>query len=125
MSKDYKNAQYLHRKLVRSFKAKTSSLRDSMLLNNPAKTYSMIRNSRRTKATNINKLHVGERTYVGNDVPDGFFDSVSKLKTSDKTRLDKSSFYQEATSNYNHIIKLSQESQPLKAITETPRAEAA
>ena len=82
---NYKEAKFLHRKLVRRSLAEDAIKRDEDLLKDPKSTYRRIRNSRRNQAGKVHKLRVADRTYIGDRVPDGFYDSVKQLKTKNKS----------------------------------------
>ena len=56
---------------------------DSILTDNPSKLYSYLRNCKKAKTSNIDKLKVGDKVYEGDRVGDGFFDSMSSLKSYD------------------------------------------
>ena len=77
---EYNKMRNLHRKLTREDKAKKSVGRDKLLFSDPAAVQRSIKSSRRNKAGKIQKLTVGNNTYVGDSVQDGFFHSISKLK---------------------------------------------
>ena len=119
LTQQYKELRSNHRKLVRSFKAQDSIKRDSMLLNNPAVTYAKIRKTKRSNAGKISKLVVNSDTYFDQHVQDGFYASVHGLKTCDRQKLENSSHFQEALSDYSHIIELCKASEPLGQISET------
>ena len=104
--------------IVRKFKAKDSIARESKLLNCPKETFAAIRRSRKSNAYQINKLNVGNNTYVGNQVQDGFYESVCSLKTCNPERLHKSQHNQESLDGYRHIIDLSKGGIRLEPITE-------
>ena len=76
-----------HRKLERKHAAMDSFNRDSKLFSilssNPAPLYKSIKSSKSSQ-TKVHTLHVGSETYVDKNVPDGFYDSISSLKSWDK-----------------------------------------
>ena len=49
----------------------------------PTSAYSYLRSCRRSKASKIEKLIVGDKVYVGQAVSDGFYDSMTSLKQCD------------------------------------------
>jgi hypothetical protein len=74
----YNASRILHRKLERSFKARDSIIRDRNLCSSDlAPVFASVRRSKRTKAGKINKLTVRGKSYVGESVKDGFYDSIS------------------------------------------------
>ena len=58
--------------------------RDTQLYNimgeNPAKVFKFIKSMKNTDSGTIDKLNVGQRTYTGINVADGFYESMSSLK---------------------------------------------
>ena len=114
---EYKQARADHRKLVRQFKAMDAFNRDSSLLANPSLTFKKIRASRRNNIGNINLLHVGDKEYVGEQVGDGFFDSISQLKTRDPGKLESSPHFKNVASEFLSILELCKSGKPLPQIT--------
>ena len=77
------------------------------LRNDPSKIHKSIR-QRRTASSNISRLTVGSHVYSGDNVPDGFFASLSALKDPDMTSIMGSSSFSETLRDYTHILKLAQ-----------------
>ena len=119
LTTEYNQARCSHRKLTREVKAKGSSDRDWLLFTDPAAVQRKIKSSKRNKAVKIQKLTVGDKTYVGDSVQDGFFDSISQLKTKDEVTLNNSEHFQEFSSDYHHILELCKLSNTILAITES------
>ena len=71
--------------LTRALRRKESDTRDkqlhSILDKNPAALFSANRSFKSNTAGEINKLKVASKVYTGKDVPDGFYDSLSTLKS--------------------------------------------
>ena len=111
-----------HRKLQRSFKAKESSHRDktlySIVSSNPSKLFSAIRRSRKANTVRIDKLKVDDKVYLGDSVKDGFFDSISTLKSVDKTELDESEYFQEFSLDYQNIIEICNDGPTIPVMSE-------
>ena len=99
---------------MRQIRAKEAFARDSNLMTNPLQTYSRIRASKRYKAGKITKLKVGDKTYQDNAVPDGFFNSISKLKTRNTSSMTFSNF----SISYHHIIELCKTGAKIPQISE-------
>ena len=57
--------------------------------------FASVKRAKRAKAGNITKLTVSDKVYCGDQVKDGFFDSISKLKTRDQRLLDSSQYFNE------------------------------
>ena len=115
---DFKTSRIEHRRLVRHYKAKDSFTRDSNLMSSPKETYSRIRASKRSKAGKINKLKVGNKVYDGEHVPDGFFDSISKLKSRNIQAIQSSNHFHDFSRIYEHILKLCSEGATIPAVSE-------
>ena len=114
----YKVERSRHRKLCRTFKAKEAAERDALLLKNPTATYSLIRRSKRNQSSKLHKLVVDQETFVGENVPDGFFTAIKQLKERNDAALADSLDFQEFQQDYENILKLCKESTPIKPITE-------
>ena len=69
----------------------------------------MFKSIKRVKSTNftqIRKVNVGNKTFTGHLIPDGFYSSLSALKEPDMTTIHSSSSYQSTLSDYQHILKI-------------------
>ena len=106
------HAKRFYRQKVREarlqMQLKRDRLLDTILSENPTKLYSYLRNCKKAKATKIEKLVVGKKIYSGNMVRDGFYDSMSSLKSCDKQALLDDPSLSEHFSNYDHIMKVCQ-----------------
>ena len=58
---------------------------NALVSKNPSRAFKAIRNSKNSKIKNINTLTVGQNTYKGKCVKDGFYDSLSALKNPSPT----------------------------------------
>ena len=69
---------------VRAQRLQADVERDCKLYNimgaSPDVVFNFVKSLKSSKSTNIAKLTVGNKTYFGNDIPDGFYDSMSSLK---------------------------------------------
>ena len=92
-------------------------------MNSPSATFTQIRASKRCRMRNLNKLHVGQETFVGDNVPDGFYSAIKTLKTKDKISLKKSPYYDGFVKDYRNILELSKNSEPIPPITELQSTE--
>ena len=85
---------------------------DSMLYNimgeNPNKVFRSIKSLRNTKNSSIAKLTVGQTTYHGSEVADGFFHSMSALKKCDLESLKAAPELAEKLLDYDLVIALCQ-----------------
>ena len=118
----YSKARTDHRKLVRMFMARASVKRDqklfSILSHNPSSLYSSIKRSRISKNRRICKLKVGSKCYANDAVKDGFFDSISNLKTVDTAALESSEHFNDYKDDYHNILELCRHGNPISPISE-------
>ena len=70
------------------------------------------------KSGKIQKLKVGKKTYICDSVKDGFYDSISQLKTRDQVSLHNSEHFAEFTSDYKNILELCKHNQRIPVISE-------
>lgn len=110
-----------HRKLVRADKAAQASNRDShahtILSKDPSLLFKQIRSVKKGKIAQINKLVVDSKVYRDGDVPDGFYDSISKLKSSDTHRTDNCEIFAGFSSDYRNILEICKHGAAIPAIT--------
>ena len=96
--------------ITRAARRKQSDTRDKhlhdILDKNPASLFSAIRSMKGNSAGEINKLKVSSKVYSGKTVPDGFYDSLSSLKSPDMTSIHDSLSYQRYSSDYDNILKI-------------------
>ena len=119
----YNKARIAHRKLERAHKANDSIKRDenlfSILSSNPSSIYKSVKRSKRSKAGKINKLQVGNKTYLGESAKDGFFDSISSQKTCDTDALNASEYFGEFSFSYLNILEVCRNGDPIPQISES------
>ena len=93
-----------HRKLVRKARMNESVKRDSKLdllrSEDPTKCFNDIRMYKSKSRKDVQKLKVGNKIYEDDEVPDGFFDSISTLKKLDAEALSSSSSYSSIVEDY-------------------------
>jgi hypothetical protein len=77
----------------------------STLNGNPSNLYQSVRALKRSN-TYINKLHVHSKIYEGDNVCDGFYDSIAFLKTEAHQNLEESDSYCSANEEYSNIIRI-------------------
>ena len=120
---EYKAARIDHRKLERKHKAGESWKRDQALYSicskDPSPVFKSIRSSKRSTAGKIHKLTVGQRTYVGDSVKDGFFDSISQLKSRDHEHLKTDTNFCELVTEYRNILEVCKDGPSIPFISET------
>ena len=69
----------------------------------PAQTFRAIKSIRNSKIKKISKLCVGHRTYIGDEVPDGMYESIKNLKT-ELDSSDNCPEHPDFSSEYGHIL---------------------
>lgn len=79
------NAQKAYHAQKRNQDTKRDKRLFEILSNNPMNVYQFIRRSKRNNTSWINHLKVGNKVYTGDDVADGFYDSLTTLKTTLKS----------------------------------------
>ena len=81
-------------------------LMHSVLESDPSKFFKLARSSRMTGTNPIKQLNVENKLYEGDQVCDGFFDSISYLKTRAHKDLEACDVFNAANEEYNNILKL-------------------
>ena len=96
--------------LTRSWQHQEALKRDlqlsSVLESNPTALYSFLRSSKAGSFRDIQNLSVEGKTYTGPQVPDGFFDSLSSLKSPPMEDIRSSDSFKTYDADYQHIIKI-------------------
>ena len=67
----------------------------------------------------INSLKVDKNIYVGESVPDGFYESIMNLKTRDQESIQNSKFFNIFLEDYRHIIQLCKNSTAICPVSES------
>ena len=117
----YNKSRMAHKKLSRQFKAKDALKRDSefnTFPQEPSMIHKRIKTSRRCYAGKVQKLTVGSKIYEGDSVGDGFFDSISALKTHDVESSFSSPYFEDFSCHYENIIKLCKSGEIIPPISE-------
>ena len=78
----------------------------SVLSSNPGALYRSLKTSKNSQSSRIHSLSVGDKVYTGDSVPDGFFDSLSSLKSPDMSNIHSSPSFQAVSSDYATIRKI-------------------
>ena len=73
---------------------------------NPSNVFNAVRRSKQSNNRKINKLCVNDRVYTGDNVPDGFYDSLLDLKTVDYRNIQDSISFERYSSDYSNILKI-------------------
>ena len=121
LREQYVASRAAHRKLLRRQRGTEAAARDSfsfsILGNNPLPLFKHIKSSR-NKSTRINILHVKDKVYFDDNVADGFYDSISSLKTRNQAILQNSKTFQNFTSDYKNILEISKNGEKIAPVSE-------
>ena len=99
--------------------SKRDNLLHSVLSSDPTRLFKAVRSSQRSGDPALHQLQVGDRTYTGEAVPDGFFDALSALKVPDPATLTSNPSYLTARENYRHILEICKAGPSIPAISPT------
>ena len=83
----------------------------------PSAAYAYIRSCKRTKQRKIEHLTVGDKTYTGAAVSDGFYESMTSLKQCDIEHLRADPNLTNQFVNYDNIIELCRNQPPIPEIS--------
>ena len=118
-SKQLKSAKALHQNLVRKHNVSNEVKRDNELLDllskQPKEIFKSFRNAKSAQSSKIKSLQVGEKTYSEETVADGFFDSISQLKTLPEIT---SSSFERFAEDHRHIVEICKSSDKIPMMTE-------
>ena len=110
-----------HRRLVRQFKHHKASTRDKslypVLTSEPFSVFRTIKSSKSRSTTKLPFLTVGSEEFVGDRVSDGFFSSISALKTQNISKLESSPHHTDLVEDYQLIMDLCKDGNPLPKIS--------
>ena len=117
---DLKRAKLEYKSAVRKTRVKEGSDCDRKLFEildeNPYAAFAYIKYCRRKPAAKIECLKVGNKTYQGSSVCDGFYDSMSSIKRCDLDKLLVDPQIAEHLDNHEHILKLCQDKRTIPPI---------
>ena len=98
-----------HRRLLRLHQVKKAWSRDKyldrLISDHPSSAYQFIKKSKFSRTQKVNKMHVGNRTYRGDTVPDGIFESIRCLKT-EPTPINMDPSVPLFDEEYKHILDI-------------------
>ena len=96
------------RQATRSEQSSLRNKRDAALCDilstNPYSVHHAIKASKNASDSGIQNLKVGDKVYSGENVPDGFYDSLSSLKAPDMSSVYTSPSFQDTFLDYENII---------------------
>ena len=111
-------AKAAHQNAVRKFNVKQECVRDEefheILTKNPREVFRRIKSKKAKESSSIDALHVGDKLYTNDNVSDGFFDSISDLKT---VRKVTSASFKQFSEDHANIIALCKSAQQIPKIT--------
>ena len=79
---------------------------DQILNDNPSSAFAFIDSCRKSAPVALEKLTVGKKVYTGKAVADGFYDSMSSIKSCSLSDLMDDPVIEEQLDTYKHISKL-------------------
>ena len=107
VSSAFKAAKSRYQNVVRKLQVQEECKRDQelngILGHGRALALKMIKSGKKKNSTTIKSLKVGNKIYDDNSVGDGFYDSISKLKTLDTIT---SPSFESFAEDYKHIIEI-------------------
>ena len=89
----------------------------AILSSNPSSVFHSIKATKRSSAQPVQSLKVKDKLYTGNQVPDGFYDSLSSLKAPDMSLLQSSSEYKDNLLDYENVLKIARKGIKMPKIT--------
>ena len=97
--------------------SKRDTLLHSVLSSDPTRLFKAVRSSQRSGDPALHQLQVGDRTYTGEAVPDGFYDALTALKVPDPATLTSNPSFITARENYRHILEICKAGPPIPSIS--------
>ena len=101
----YIAAQKYYRRAVRQARV-TGAINKDLRLNQTANIFKYIRSLRNVPSAKLRKLQVGDDTYCEEQIPDGFFHSMSSVKSCNRDLLRNDSSLAPTLTDYEHITEL-------------------
>ena len=96
---------------------------NSIMTANPASLFRSVKSSKAAASSQISSIRVGSDIYTGDAVPDGFFDSMSRLKCPDMSTITNTPEFRSVSADYENIIKICQSGRPIPDILPQKSAE--
>ena len=109
-----------YRKAIRQEQRDDCIKRDEKLSDiavNPSAFFASIRKLKNSNSARINTLKVGNKVFVGDAVPDGFYASLSALKAPDMSSIHSTPQFQSTLTDYQHILKICRSGDPIPEIS--------
>ena len=109
-SVNFYSAKQNYKRTIRRSRVQAGIMRDQKLFeildDGPRKAFSFIKANRTKTPKQIESLAVGTNVYHGAQVPDGFYDSMSSIKTCRYDRSEVDPQFAEHLANHDHILAL-------------------
>ena len=119
---NYKKFQVLYRKAVKMWRFSEGMRRDqrlhTIMTDKPTDIFKFMR-SNKPSSREILELKVGNRVYSGDDIPDGFYESMTNIKSCDLGLLKSDENLADHFSTHQHILKLCEQEPNLPLISVT------
>ena len=90
---------------------------NSIMDRNPMSLFRTIKSSKAAQSSTISSIRVGDDTYSGDAVPDGFFDSMSRLKCPDMATITDTPEFRSVLADYENIIHICKSGEPIPEIS--------
>ena len=105
-----KSVRNKHRSLVRAIRTKKEQKQDeklfTILSSNPAPAFRAIKSSKSSSQVQVPYITVDNKKYVGDKVIDGFYESISNLKSLNSEQLHSSPYHSSMMEDYQNIKSL-------------------
>ena len=116
-----KAARKEYRSAIRLFNHKSSLERDQrlseILSKTPSKFYRYLKNKKKSAPSKIERLTVNDKLFLGDAVGDGFYESMSTLKSCNFDDLIRNKELGDSLTIYEHVIKLCENDKKLPSIS--------
>ena len=117
---NFKLAKSEHQNLVRKYNVMKEIERDTKLLSllskEPKEIFKSVKNTKTSQSRKLKSLQVDDKVYAEDSIADGFFDSISQLKTS--SDITATSFNRFAD-DHRHIVEICKSGAKIPEIGET------
>ena len=101
----------------RSAGLKRDASLNSIMGRNPTPLFKSVKSSKAASTSKISSIRVGSDTYRESAVPDGFFNSMSRLKCPDMLTITSTPEFRSVSADYENIIKICQSGKPIPEIS--------
>ena len=107
-----RNTKAALKQAVRADKSIERNRRDenlSEILSNPSTAFRSIKSSKASASATVQNLKVNEKVYSGEDVANGFYDSLSSLKSPDLSALYSSRHFKDTLMDYENVLRIARD----------------